>query len=143
MPIKPENKARYPADWKQIRERILKRAGHKCERCQAPDRTRIARGTDDDTGTYMTADADVYSDVDGRHLGQCRFSDYSPRMVFIVLTIAHLNHTPEHCDDDNLQALCQQCHLRLDAKHHAATAQGTRHARKAIGDLFDGGTHAQ
>lgn len=33
MPIKPENKARYPANWKHIRARIQKRAGNKCEEC--------------------------------------------------------------------------------------------------------------
>lgn len=31
MPILPENKARYPANWKEIRAEILKRAGNKCE----------------------------------------------------------------------------------------------------------------
>lgn len=31
MPIKPENRDRYPADWPQIRERILRRAGGRCE----------------------------------------------------------------------------------------------------------------
>ena len=33
MPIKPENKALYPAgkEWKAIREEILARAGNKCE----------------------------------------------------------------------------------------------------------------
>ena len=27
MPIKPENKARYPKDWKAIRAEVLERAG--------------------------------------------------------------------------------------------------------------------
>ena len=31
MPIKPENRHRYPADWKDIRQRILTRAGYRCE----------------------------------------------------------------------------------------------------------------
>lgn len=31
MPIKPENKSRYPADWPAIRLRILQRAGYRCE----------------------------------------------------------------------------------------------------------------
>lgn len=35
MPIKPENKGRYPANWKEIRQRILERAGNKCEFCGA------------------------------------------------------------------------------------------------------------
>lgn len=33
MPIKPENRGRYPANWKEIRAEILKRAGNKCEFC--------------------------------------------------------------------------------------------------------------
>jgi len=33
MPIKPENKARYPKNWKEIRAQILQRAGNRCEFC--------------------------------------------------------------------------------------------------------------
>lgn len=33
MPIKPENKKRYPSNWKQIRVDILNRANNKCEFC--------------------------------------------------------------------------------------------------------------
>lgn len=33
MPIKPENRGRYPANWKEIRATILKRADNKCEFC--------------------------------------------------------------------------------------------------------------
>ena len=33
MPIKPENRKRYPANWKEIRKDILKRADNKCEFC--------------------------------------------------------------------------------------------------------------
>lgn len=35
MPILPEERARYPKNWKEIRERIRARAGDKCERCGA------------------------------------------------------------------------------------------------------------
>lgn len=35
MPIRAENKARYPKDWKAIRTAILCRAGHCCEECGA------------------------------------------------------------------------------------------------------------
>jgi hypothetical protein len=54
-----------------------------------------------------------------------------------VLTAAHLDHTPEHCDLDNLRHWCQRCHLTYDAQHHAQTARETRRARLAIGDLFE------
>lgn len=44
----------------------------------------------------------------------------------IVLTVAHLNHDPADCRDENLAALCQPCHLRLDARQHADNAYETR-----------------
>lgn len=43
-----------------------------------------------------------------------------------TLTVAHLNHTPEDCRRENLVALCSQCHLRLDAQHHAETRMQKR-----------------
>ena len=39
----------------------------------------------------------------------------------IVLTIAHLDHTPENNDPENLRALCQRCHNQHDAQHRAET----------------------
>ena len=38
--------------------------------------------------------------------------------------IAHLDHTPENCSDDNLKALCQRCHNRYDAEHRKQTRKG-------------------
>lgn len=37
----------------------------------------------------------------------------------MVLTVAHMNHTPEDCTLENLRALCQRCHNRYDAKTRA------------------------
>ncbi len=54
MPIKPENKARYPANWKEIRAAILLRAHDCCEQCKVPNRERIARGAGPDADTYQT-----------------------------------------------------------------------------------------
>lgn len=39
MPIKPENKDRYPKDWKDIRARILQRANNRCEFCGVENHT--------------------------------------------------------------------------------------------------------
>ena len=39
----------------------------------------------------------------------------------VVLTIAHLDHTPENCSEENLKALCQKCHNSYDARHRAET----------------------
>lgn len=144
MPIKPQNKHRYPKDWKQIRERILSRAGHCCEWCRVPDKARITRGAGADADTYMDADANVWCANTGEHLGQTHMSSFecNGRWINVVLTIAHLDHQPENRADDNLRALCQRCHLKHDRKHHAATARATRHARRAIGDLFADDTPA-
>ena len=37
----------------------------------------------------------------------------------VVLTTAHLDHTPENNADDNLAALCQRCHNKYDAPKRA------------------------
>lgn len=137
MPIKPENKKRYPENWKQIREQILIRANNCCEACKAPNRTRIARGGGDDKGTYMNEDCYVFCDQTGKLLGQIPAANYELlRMVDIVLTIAHLDHTPENCEPDNLRAWCQKCHLNYDKDHHRKNSQITRHNSKKMNDLF-------
>ena len=102
MPIKAENKARYPKDWKAIRARILERARNRCEwpACNLLNYSRNPR-----TGSK------------------------------VVLTIAHLDHTPENCADDNLRAWCQQHHLAYDHEHHQQNAYQTRRAGKAV-DCF-------
>ncbi len=125
MPIKPENAARYPKDWPEVRARILARAGNCCEGspdfpdCRAPNGWYRIKGTEE------VIDLERWQDV------------WKPEaLTRIVLTIGHLNHVPEDCADANLRAWCQRCHLNYDAKHHAQTAAGTRKARKACGDLF-------
>ena len=94
MPIKPENRARYPKDWKQIRQRVLERAGNKCEFCGIENYAIRENGSK------------------------------------VVLTIAHLDNVPEHCEMSNLRALCQKCHLTYDAKFHAENARKTRFDKK-------------
>lgn len=134
MPIRPENRARYPKEWPQIRERILKRSHYRCEHpgCTAAHRelgywhdgqwTRLPR-------SLREAGVDKPTTVacsDGTTL----------KIIMIVLTIAHLDHTPEHCDDENLRAWCQRHHLAYDAEHHKRTAYATRKAAAQTADLF-------
>lgn len=81
MPIRAENRARYPADWQDIRAAILKRAGNVCE-------------------------------MEG-----CGAVNGKPHPITgapVVLTVAHLDHTPENCAPWNLRAWCQRCHNRYD-----------------------------
>src|SRR6267154_1521875 len=121
MPIKPENICRYPANWRAIRVRILERAGHRCEgspafpNCRAPN------------GWYRVKKTETL------YAQPCEDSS----VTRIVLTIGHLDHTPENCADENLRAWCQRCHLTYDAAHHAQTARTTRRTRRAVADLFE------
>lgn len=92
MPIRPENRARYPADWPAISARIRARAGDRCEGSPA--------------------------------FPECRAENGKPHPVTgsrVVLTVAHLNHTPEDCRDANLRAWCQKCHNTYDAPHRRAS----------------------
>lgn len=107
MPIRPENKARYPKNWKQIADGIRARAGNKCE--GSPD------------------------------FPDCRAENGKPHPVTgskVVLTVAHLDHTPENCSPENLKAMCQRCHLNYDKHHHAQTAYATRKAAAKTSDMF-------
>jgi len=56
--------------------------------------------------------------------------------VKVVLTDAHLDHTPENCARDNLAALCQRCHNRYDAPMRRAGIVARRRAKMANLDLF-------
>jgi hypothetical protein len=49
---------------------------------------------------------------------------------WVMLTVAHLNHTPADCRDENLKAMCQRCHLRYDVEHHQKNASATRRRRE-------------
>ena len=123
MPIKPENRARYPADWPEIRTRVLKRAHYRCEGSPAYPACRIADGCwRDRRNGAVTANA--------RRAAQWRRRGRP--VTLIVLTVAHLDHTPENCDLGNLRAWCQRCHLTYDAPHHAQTSYMTRRAGRAI-----------
>jgi len=136
MPIKPENRARYPSNWfTEIRPAILERAGDRCEQCKAPNGERICREASG--ATYMIDTGEVFDANTGEALGQTHLYDYPEgRFITVVLTIGHLDHQPENCDYDNLRAWCQRCHLAYDKDHHAANRRATIAARKASGDLF-------
>ncbi len=135
MPIKPENRARYPADWPAVRERILARAGHRCEHegCNARHRE-LGYWRGDEWVPLPRALREAGVDRPGQVVA-CD-DGTQLKIIMIVLTIAHLDHTPENCADDNLRAWCQRHHLAYDAEHHRANAWRTRHARGGSGDLF-------
>lgn len=103
MPIRPENKNRYPKNWKEIRDSILARANNRCEKCGLENYSwgyRCPVG-----GRFFQA----FDTPEAAHAHGLK----GP--IRIILTIAHLDHTPENCSPENLRAWCQQCHNRYDA----------------------------
>ncbi len=101
MPIKAENKNRYPGNWKEIVAEVRVRSGDCCEGSPAyPDCRAPNRAPHPVTGSR------------------------------VMLTTGHLDHIPENNDMANLKHWCQRCHLTYDAKHHAQTAYMTRRCNK-------------
>ncbi|MBA0124660.1 hypothetical protein H0B56_03805 [Haloechinothrix sp. YIM 98757] len=110
MPIRPENRHRYPPEWPAISRRIrFDRAAGRCEctgYCGRP-------------AVHLAGDQRCHN-----HHGRPAWATGSR----VVLTVAHLNHQPEDCRDANLAALCQGCHLHYDREHHATTRARTHSA---------------
>lgn len=120
MPIRASEAARYPADWKAISQRIRARAEGQCE-CEG------------ECGLHRTHPGPRRCTE--RHGEQAKWANGQ-----VILTVAHLNHKPEDCRDENLKAMCQRCHLRYDSPHHMKNAALTRRAKKRNGELFSTAT---
>jgi len=92
MPIRPENRARYPKDW-ALRSRFVRfiRARNRCERVQV-----------------------------GSAIVGCGAINGEPHPVtgaIVVLTTAHVfDDRPERSHLLNLAAWCQRCHNGHDAR---------------------------
>lgn len=124
----------YPANWRAISLAIRERSGGACEctgqcgaehddgRCGAPNGALIVRHLE---RPWEWREHNCHSVCLG---------ELCPGRK-VVLTVAHLDHDPSHNDPSNLLALCQRCHLVLDAGQHAASARATRRGRKAAAEL--------
>lgn len=132
MPIRPENRNRYPADWSQIRTLLLARANSCCEWCGAPHGMDIFRAVAD-PGRWLSAEFLLSGEHD------VDLDEYADRPVRVVLTVAHLCDPIEDCRLANLALLCQRCHNRFDAPARSHNAAATRLRKRNGGGpgLFD------
>ena len=114
LSIMPIDYKKYPADWKQTRNRILKRANNKCECCDLENHSTVWSFRNLEKTTVWSKD-----------LPYIRSFSIDPKEVKVVLTIAHLDHdeTNHQVTDDRLKAMCQLCHLRYDAKEKVLRKQ--------------------
>ena len=131
MPIRPENRARYPKDWK-LRSFFVRfiRAKGRCEWCGVPQYSIVGRGTGavidgpfPTFGEARQAIADRYASKFG-----VEGDEPSPWSI-VVLTTAHVfDDRPEASDLLNLAALCQKCHNGHDME---ARRRGIRERAEA------------
>lgn len=116
MPIRPENRDRYGADWPEFSLSIRRdRAEWRCE-CEGE--------------CGMPGHAAAGGRCENRH---GKPSVYTGSKV--VLTVAHLNHIPEQRDPDTVKAMCQGCHLWYDREHHAETRRAARAEQESQDEL--------
>ena len=134
MPIRPENRARYPKDWKQIVAQVRERSGNRCEGSPAYPDCRVKNGAVGyrEHGRWVQIGVSLADDNALVEVAR----EHGHRVTRIVLTTGHLDHTPENCDLANLRHWCQRCHLHYDREHHNATAYSTRKAKARTPDLF-------
>jgi 5-methylcytosine-specific restriction endonuclease McrA len=133
MPIRKDLRKFYTgAHWKEVRTRILERAGHKCEQCGKPDRELVWVYKSEASGQYWTRLKGV-----GQKWTYCKFGESGNfflypnqwagvRQIRVKIGVAHLNHVAGDDRDENLKALCSWCHFNFDRLQHKAT----RSARK-------------
>lgn len=115
MPIRAENRARYPKDWKAISARIrFVRAEGQCE---------------------CTGECGQNHPIDERC--QAKHGEPHPETLSrVVLTVAHLpGREIEQCGDDDLKAMCQRCHNKMDLPMRRAGVKVRARFKNAIGEL--------
>ena len=119
----PMDRSRYHRDWASISRQIREQANNQCEFCGVPNGERVRR---DRRGQWHTEASIMARPVARRDEG---FGEWKPS-VTVVLTVAHLCHDTTCYDPTHLRALCQSCHLRYDAQHHARNAAETRRQQR-------------
>jgi hypothetical protein len=99
--------SKYPKNWKtEIRPKVLERANHKCEFCGI------------DNYSHVHSFKDEFGKTVWKYLSIGEwYSKNCPKLVKVILTIAHLDHDETNMEVklSRLAALCQLCHLRYDA----------------------------
>jgi hypothetical protein len=138
MPIRPENKLRYPNDWPSISAGIRERAGNRCEECGVRNYELGGRTPQGDWRKAIPCGEKLLR-LDWPEPGEYAWCEGHPeklRIVRIVLTVAHLDHQPENCAPENLKAWCQRCHNNYDAPERRKGIQERARSCRAIRDLF-------
>lgn len=126
MPIRPENKGLYPANWKEVVAAIRERSLDRCELCGVMNGKRIQRNTEGSLWRYEFAPGICFHiGTYARHYPTSEVSEWRPP-VKVILTVAHLDHDPRNNDPANLRHWCQYHHNNYDAAHRAENRKRSR-----------------
>lgn len=138
MPIRPERKHLYPANWKtEIVPMLKERSGDCCEACGVKNGAIIWRNRTKSHWTYAdilrrhnlpqdASDNDLRNSLPMMWNIKGNMQPYNKLLsiwfseVKIILTGAHINHDETDNRPENLAYWCQLHHNRHDAKHRAA-----------------------
>ena len=138
MPIRPERKHLYPANWKtEIVPMIRARSGDCCEWCGVMNSYWICRSKHSADYIYSNSNCEIPTKgfCGGKKLVtvwasneklkpsyQCIAEAFEwKKPIRVILTVAHLIHDETDNRPENLAHFCQLHHNRHDAKHRAET----------------------
>lgn len=122
----PIDYKRYPPNWKkEIVPRILARANNCCEQdgCGLQNGSMVYSVKHKGKHTWFRTIEEAELQPRSKESKKDKLTGEivlipNPRLVKIVLTIAHLDHDETNWEvtDDRLKAMCQKCHLTYDGK---------------------------
>ena len=98
----------YPKNWEAISLEVRRRSGGRCE---CIGECGLHNGRD-----LFDRNAHRCIEINGKKAKFARGK--------IMLTVAHLCHTPKCARRSHLRAMCQRCHLRYDAPMKAKRRRG-------------------
>ncbi len=127
----PMNRSLYPSNWDAIATRIKNKAEWICRNCQRPCRKPNVSWVDFSQWLLDTGQSDWHEDG----FEVMKDGTYKEHMHRFTLTVAHLDHRPENCQDDNLRAWCFPCHARYDG-YQTALRRSRNKERKGQLTLF-------
>lgn len=121
----------YPPDWKEISDRVWAEAGHRCIRCRHPYRKgehgkgewTPCDGQCDHIGPYEVFTREGVARYENAAVGLFvtptgRYWEPGIRVLaqWRVATVHHLDGNKANCVWWNLLAVCQRCHLHVQAR---------------------------
>lgn len=116
MPIRPENRARYPKSWKSMVAQAGERSRGRCE-----------------------CDGKCGEDHPGDRCAALNGQPHPDTGSKVVLTLAHEHGVPlEETSIERMFHACQRCHNRYDAPMRRAGILERQRQASALADLFPG-----